>query len=287
MSEKEDVLEYYVSVLPYLTDFLRNKKIAVKNYIPDGVTLLKRGSELEPLYVEEIIKYADKKFFDVRKKIHHLDEARSRLNKQQIKIWQYFLPRKYSELFYATNDEGVNKKIERIFIDIDRTERSLEEAGVVTLKLLDLIKKNNKFKSKIGKYKTLITFTGKSFHLYFLLKKPITKEIYNELFANKENIFKNFCEEIKKEVKFDVVLGHIKTKEGINIDPSQTPSGKLARSPFSLHIAKDGKSIDGVTVPINEKILQNKKTVGDLTSYTPEKILKEIKKLAKNIPSSY
>ena len=71
MSEKEDVLEYYVSVLPYLTDFLRNKKIAVKNYIPDGVTLLKRGSELEPLYVEEIIKNSEAKILYRHKRIKY------------------------------------------------------------------------------------------------------------------------------------------------------------------------------------------------------------------------
>ena len=281
--KNKDLIFYYVKVLKYLKKFLGSREIAVKNYIPDGPILLKRGSKLGPLYVDEILKYANKNFLETRKKIEHLKGAKKHLNKIQIKIWEYFLPRKLCELHYATNHEGPNKPIDRIFIDIDRTKRSLEDARIVTLNLLNLINKDKDFKNKIVEHKELIQFTGRSFHIFLLLKKTITKKDYNEIFSSKTGIFNKICKEVNKETPFEVVLGHIRTMSGINIDPSQTPSGKLARAPFSLHI-KDAKTIDGVTIPLTEKILKNKKEIENLTSYTMEGVLKNIEKLAKRIP---
>ena len=96
--KNKDLIFYYVRVLKYLKNFLRGREIAVKNYIPDGPILLKRGSKLGPLYVDEILKYANKNFLETRKKIEHLKDAKKYLNKIQIKIWEYFLPRKLCEL---------------------------------------------------------------------------------------------------------------------------------------------------------------------------------------------
>jgi len=59
------------------------------------------------------------------------------------------------------------------------------------------------------------------------------------------------------------------------LDTSNTPPGKLARCPFSLHI-KDSKTIDGITVPISQKELADTKLISKLKKLTPETIRKNI-----------
>ena len=68
---------------------------------------------------------------------------------------------------------------------------------------------------------------------------------------------------------------------GINIDPSQTPSGKLCRAPFSLHM-KNEKEVDGVAIPLEVKELNDKNLIKKLKGYTPENIIKELDKLEKS-----
>ena len=88
---------------------------------------------------------------------------------------------------------------------------------------------------------------------------------------------------IDKKLKFKVVGGHQKVKGAVIIDPSQTPSGKLCRIPFDLHL-KDARTIDGIAIPLTEKMLDDKNLVKKLKAYTPKKVVGEIDKLAKNLP---
>ena len=60
------------------------------------------------------------------------------------------------------------------------------------------------------------------------------------------------------------------------IDPSQTPSGKLARAPFSLHM-RDAKTVDGVAVPVDLK----KVDLEELRSLKPETVLKKLERYSK------
>ena len=85
---------------------------------------------------------------------------------------------------------------------------------------------------------------------------------------------------IQKKTKIKVQGGHEKLKGGINIDPSQTPSGKLARVPFSLHM-KSATEVDGVALPLDEKQLQDKNLVKKLQGYRAKHVLDEIEKLAR------
>jgi len=64
------------------------------------------------------------------------------------------------------------------------------------------------------------------------------------------------------------------------LDSSNTPSGKLARTPFSLHV-KDWKTIDGVCVPISYEELNNKNLIKDLKKISPDSIIKNLKNYEK------
>jgi hypothetical protein len=73
-----------------------------------------------------------------------------------------------------------------------------------------------------------------------------------------------------------VVAGHERRKGALILDSSNTPPGKLARCPFSLHI-KDSETIDGIAIPLTAKDLEDKKLIFRLQSLPPEKIWKDIK----------
>ena len=283
-----ETLYYYSKVAFALKNFLKGKEIAAKNWIPKGFMpyLIKRGSKLEPLYIEEF-SCIDEKFLRTRAEIEHLDKAKSKITKQQAKIWEYFLPRKLADLFYATNKEGAGKPIDRIFFDIDRSNLSSEQAQQIAFLLIKEIKADKQL-SKFVKYKIFLMWTGSSFHIYLLFTKSQPAAFYGKHFQySKKDPLASFTGRwaagIDKKVKFAVGGGHERIVNRINIDPSQTPSGKLARCPFSLHM-KSAREIDGVAIPVSEKQLQDKNLVKELKSYTPEKVLKELKSLAKLIP---
>jgi hypothetical protein len=77
-----------------------------------------------------------------------------------------------------------------------------------------------------------------------------------------------------------VVAGHARQKDVLILDTSNTPPGKLARCPFSLHI-KDSKTIDGICVPVSEEELADPKLISKLEKLTPETIWENIDKYAK------
>jgi hypothetical protein len=213
---------------------------------------------------------------------NHLKDIRDKLNEKQELIWEYFPPRKFVQFYYATNDEGVGKPIDRIFIDIDRRKHTTDEARVVALNLVDFIKNDREF-NKLLKYKIVILWTGASFHVYLLLKKKIDLKFYNKYLSygssqvKSESFIMKWAFLIEKNSGIACHAGHEKSDKFIILDSSNTPSGKLARSPFSLHI-KDYKNWDGVCVPVSERELNDNKLVGRLKKLTPDDVLKDLNK---------
>ena len=87
---------------------------------------------------------------------------------------------------------------------------------------------------------------------------------------------------IKQKVRFKVTGGHEKKKDYIVIDPSQTPSGKLARVPLGcLHIKNFEP--DGISIPLSENMLYDDKIVEWLRNLTPECVVKNVEKFSKHL----
>ena len=100
----------------------------------------------------------------------------------------------------------------------------------------------------------------------------------------KQGFTRKWCGQINQELSTKVVPGHEKIKGKINIDPSQTPSGKLCRIPLgSLHM-KDPKTIDGISIPITEKMLEKDNLIDKLREFKPEDLVKSLDKLAGRLP---
>ena len=89
-----------------------------------------------------------------------------------------------------------------------------------------------------------------------------------------------WVEKIETETGIPVSAGHEKSEKFIILDSSNTPSGKLARCPFSLHI-KDGKTYDGVCVPVSISDLSDKDLIRKLEKLTPDDVLKNLKRYKK------
>ncbi|MEK6934883.1 MAG: hypothetical protein AABW46_03320 [Nanoarchaeota archaeon] len=281
----EDVLLYYAEIFPKLKKFLKNREIATKTYLKD-IEFMKRGSHDGPLFIDELIKNVNKKFLDLRKGESHLKEVRDKLNKKQVQIWEYFVPRKLIELHYATNHEYPNKPLDRIYFDIDRKNIPAEKAQIVALKLIETIRKDKSFKLK---YKIFVMWTGTSFHVYLLLKKKISHSFYEKnihaSLRNQEASFTGrWAMKVNKELKnIKVVASHEKKYGVINIDPSQSPSGKMARCPLSLYIKRYNK-ISGVAIPLSIDDLKDKDLVKKLRNYNKEKVLNNLSILSRKLP---
>jgi DNA primase len=218
-----------------------------------------------------------------------LDDARGKITKQQEKIWSYFVPSKLIDFLYATNGEHPGHPIGRVFIDLDKGEGvSSEQAQEVAKQLIKIIKSDEELK-KIVKFKLFIMWTGSSFHIYLLFLKKFPHSFYNKYFqytkdAPEASLIGKWAKKLNGNLKgVKVSGGHQKLPNTIILDPSQTPSGKLARAPFSLHMAS-ATEVDGVAIPLSEKQLNDKSLVKKLRAYTPEKVINNIKELAKNLP---
>lgn len=281
----QDVIFYYERVFPKLKKFLKNREIATKTYLKN-LDIIKRGSNSPPLYIEALIKGVDKKFLNLRKGNSHLKEVKQKLTKNQINIWNYFVPRKLIELHYAVNHEHQNKPLQRLFFDIDRLDVPAEKAQLVAQKLIEAIQKDKTFKFK---KKIFPLWTGNSFHLYIFLKKQLPHSFYEKcIHVNTKNPEASFtgkwAKKINKEIKtVKISAGHEKKKGHIIIDPSLSPSGKIARCPFSLYI-KSYSKIKGVAIPLSIKDMYKKSLIKELREYTPEKVINNINKLSKNLP---
>jgi len=286
-----DVIVYYsrIAANAAVKRFLRDKEIATKIWLPKGIPyFIKRGSKEPPLSVEEIANAVDKNFMELRKSGQGLGSVRGKLSRKQAKVWDYFPPRKLIDFFYATNNEGSGKPLERVYFDIDRSGQPAEKAQLVAAELAALISKEQEFRKKTGGFSMFVLWTGSSFHIYLLLKKKIPHSVYDrEIHFSKNKPLESFtgrwAEEIDKKLRINVIGGHQKQKGCINIDPSQSPSGKLARAPFSLHM-RDAKTVDGVAIPLTVEMLKDNGLVGKLRKYTPDRTLKELPELARRLP---
>jgi len=282
-----EVLLYYGLVAPKLKKYLKGKELAAKIWLPSGNLpfFIRRGSKDEPLLIDEF--NVTEKLLKTRKETEKLSDAEPTLTKQEAKIWHYFVPRKLVDFFYATNGEGVGRDIDRIFFDIDRADVPAEKAQEAARLLIENIEKDKEF-NKLFKFRIFVMWTGSSFHVYLLLNRQIKNSDYEKYIAFKkdsplDSFTGRWADAIKNQSKINVKGGHEKTKGWINIDPSQTPSGKLCRAPFGLHI-KDAKTVDGVAIPLTVQMLSDKGLVKKLQAYTPEKAVKEIDELAKRLP---
>lgn len=282
-----DVLGYYSKASAKLTKFLKGRELSGKVHFPGARRpLLTRGSQLPPLSAEELAENVDDDFLRVRSG-HHLEDVKGRITLIQQKIWRYFPPRKLADLFYATNGER-GARIDRVFIDIDRGEgTTAEEAQAVAKHLIDIIRDDKDFSSLV-KFDFYVQYTGSSFHVYLMLKKPATAGFYSEHLAyTKSNPLGSFtgrwAESIRKETGLKVYGGHEKLPGALVIDSSQTPPGKLARAPFSLHMA-DAKTVDGIAIPIRPEALSDKDLLKWAMAYTPEKTIADLDMLSRALP---
>jgi len=284
-----DVLLYYGIVAQKLTKYLKSKEIAARNWLPPGgfPQILKRGSKEPPLWIEDFAKGADYRLLEARKQYKALKDAKG-ISPLQKNIWSYFIPRKLSDFFYATNGEHPGGKVERIFFDLDiGSGQTAKNCQIVAKALAEEIRKEAAIHSFI-RSKPFVMWTGKSFHVYIFLKKPQPNSLYVKYFQfNKSKpelgVIGKWCKAIEKQTKIKTRGGHEKVAGAITIDPSQTPSGKLCRAPFSLHMS-DWKTVDGVAIPLKLSQLSDRNLVSKLQKYTPEKVVKELNILAMYLP---
>ena len=172
-----DVLLLYAIAANKLKKYLKDHEIASKIWLPKGHVryLLKRGSKLEPFYVNELIEAVDLDFLELRSMEEHLKDAKNDITDLQNKVWQYFLPRKLADFFYATNHESPGRKIDRIFFDIDRVKGiSAEQVQKTTRIFVETIKEDKELENLLGNFEPFIYWTGNSFHVFFFLDDPRT-----------------------------------------------------------------------------------------------------------------
>jgi hypothetical protein len=287
-----DVLLYYGIVVPKLYKYLKGKEIAAKNWLGKDAfsnSLLKRGSKLIPLKAEDFREVIPE-FLKLRIETNKLDDVRRKLNAKQQLLWSYFLPRHLSDLFYATNSEGVGKQIERIFIDIDRGDVGQKITQSITLALVKEIQADNMF---LDRYKgeLFVMWTGNSFHIYLFLDKTVTCEDYeNNIAYTKKDPLKSFigrwAQKLNNKLGVKVIGSHEKVKNAIILDPSQTPSGKLCRAPFSLHM-KDENTVNGIALPLTLDMLDDENLMGELNRTTPKKVIENLDKYIERLPERF
>ncbi len=277
-----DVLPYYSKTASVISGFLKGKRIASKIHLLN-LFFLKRGSKDKPLYIDDF-SAVNSSMLKLRK--FHLKDARDKLNEKQALIWDYFVPRKLVQFFYATNDEGAGKEIERIFIDIDRRKHTSDDAKKVASELVKIIKEDKGFNKIVKIKKIVILWTGASFHIVILLKNKINLRFYNRYLSygsgksKEESFIMKWAKKIEEDTGIETKAGHEKSDKFIILDSSNTPSGKLARAPFSLHI-KDWKTWDGVCVPVTLDELRDKDLIKKLSKLTPDSVMENLGKYRK------
>lgn len=286
-----EVLLFYGLVAPYLTDFLHGREIASKIWLPKGniPNILKRGSKDKPLYIEDFVEAVTPEFLEARQTFKDLKNAKSRVTEKQALVWSYFVRRKLIDFFYATNKEGEGRDIDRIFFDIDRGEGTSPEDALEVARLLVQAIQEDEDVQELVKGDPFVAWTGGSFHVFLALKHSQPTEFYDKYFEYSTRKPKNTLTErwvawVKKKASVELVGGHEKVRNALNIDPSQTPSGKLCRVPLgSLHM-RDAKTVDGVSIPLTLDMLE-KNIIKELESYTPRRVLDELPELARRLPS--
>ncbi len=268
-----DCLAYYVKIFPKIKNFLKDREIATKTFIPKSNIpfIIHRGSHDPPLRIQDLLGIK-KSFLKLRvgKKLH---EVENQLSEKEKLIWRYFSPRKFVELHYACNYEHPGKPIDRIFIDIDAGKNIKKKTYIEAVKqLLKEIHKDKELKKLTG-FKIYLLWTGASIHLYLMLNKKLPHSAYEKYFAfSEDTLVSKWADKISEKLKIKVKAGHERISNGIILDTSATPSGKLARCPYSLHLNSKGK-LTGVSVPITESQI-SEKGFSELEKLTPDKVLK-------------
>ncbi|MBI1973077.1 hypothetical protein HYS50_03660 [Candidatus Woesearchaeota archaeon] len=283
-----DVLYYYGRVAPLLRTFLKGKLLATKIHLPKGnIPFFLRRAHIDgPLKIDDLLTDVDSNLLKLR--ANALADVRGQLTATQQRIWTYFVPRKFIDFFYATNGEKIGGPLERIYFDIDRKGVGVDIAQEVTVALLDAIAEDTQFRDIVGSFKFFVLWTGNSFHVYLLLKKPMYASYYEKFIAyTKDDPLRSFtgrwAAKIAKDIYTKTQGGHEKKQGWITIDPSQSPSGKLARCPFSLHVSS-AEGFDGIALPIDIKRLRDTTLIKDLKSYTPKKLLDHLDHFKKLLP---
>jgi len=278
-----DILLLYALASSSLEDFLGDREVASKVWLKQR-TLLNRGSQLPPLHAEEIARNVAPDLLKLRAQMG-LPEARGTLNPEEEKIWRYFPPRKLCDYFYATNHEGQGKDIDRIFYDIDRPkDMSHEAAREVAHLFLQVVQNDGEF-CQLMIDPPLVSWTGSSFHIYLFLKDRQKQSFYTEAIqytekAPEKGFTAKWLQLVRERTKVKVIGGHEKKLGFITIDPSQSPSGKLARSPLgSLHMS-DYMTVDGISIPIEASRLDDPHLTEALKKYTPKQLINEMPQLS-------
>ncbi len=273
-----DCLPYYVCAAKRLAGFLGGKSIAAKITLPkQGMEILRRESKLGKLSIQELAKCTRNNFFEKERKLH-LKDARKKISRLEEKCWEYFYPRKPVEMHYSTNGEGKDRPLERIYFDIDAVDGDTEGAGKAAGAIIKAVEEDRVFAGIAGIKKTVALWTGMGFHAYMLLKKPVPHSFYEKhlQYSEREGSFtQKWAEKAEKETGLEVRAGHEKERGAIVIDPSQSPSGKLARAPFSLNLDKKG-SVRGIAVPVAKEDLCRKGIEQELKAYDVKKCLREM-----------
>ena len=267
-----DCLSYYSKIFSKIKKFVGDREIATKTYVPKAIPpfILHRGSKDPKLTIADASAMATQSFIKMRVG-KHMKDVEKKLSDKQHLVWRYFVPRKLTELHYACNYESPGKNFDRVFIDID-AGKGISESKYATVvrQLLKEIRADKDLK-KITGFRIYLLWTGASVHVYLMLNKKLPHSAYNKYFAfSKNTLTSKWAKAIAEKIKAKVKAGHERTPGTIILDTSATPSGKLARCPYSLHLNSRGE-LTGVAVPIKEKDLDN---LSKLKNLTPEKALK-------------
>jgi hypothetical protein len=254
--------------------------------------VIKRGSDIEPLYADVLAEAVTPDLLRLRAG-GDLAHAGRELTETQRRVWSYFVPRRLCDLFYATNNEGPGKPIERIFFDLDRGKGiSIEQAVQATISFVDIIREDKGLEELLGPVEPFVSWTGRSFHVMLFPDKPKPASFYVKHFQySKKDPLANYTgrwvAKLSDRVEFNVSGGHEKRDNVLTVDPSQTPSGKLCRAPLgSLHM-KDSGTVDGVSIPLTGKMLKEKGLAEKLPGYTPKDVLLNLEKHARDLPEKF
>lgn len=261
-----DCLSYYIKVLPKIKKFVGDRELATKTYVPKAIPpfILHRGSKDPALKASDI--KVTQAFLKKRvgKKLHQVEKDLS--EKDQL-VWRYFVPRKLVEMHYACNYEGAGKSFDRVFIDVDAGKGVDDTKYAAVVK--QLLKEIRSDKTISGQIKLI--WTGKGIHVYLMLSGKKPHSFYDKYFAfGKNTLTTKWAKAISEKTKVKTKAGHERTPNTVILDTSATPSGKLARVPYSLHLSSKGV-LNGVSVPIKEKDLDN---LNSLKNLTPDKALR-------------
>jgi len=289
-----DVLLLYGIVAPRLKKFLGSKEIASRIWLPSaGRGVLKRGSDMTPLSVSELAEAVTPELLEMRSR-GELKAVEKDLTEVQRKVWSYFVPRHLCDLFYATNNEGAGKPIDRIFFDLDRGKGiTADQAAYATKAFVDIIREDSELAELLGgRIDPFVSWTGRSFHVFLFLDEKKPAEFYDKYFqySKKEpqaTYTGRWVQKLKEEVVFPVSGGHEKVEGILTVDPSQTPSGKLCRVSLGALHMKDVQTVDGVSIPVTYRMLE-KEGIGErLRRYRPEDVIRNLDKHAGDLPEKF